>query len=476
MPRFGSQSAFWLATAILIAVCGAAQTTLQPRVAASTPQKSGVAVQSLNVFAAQDGPAVEILSSAPITPSLQVVTNPLRLVIDLPGATVSLPRKRIPYPSDLIKAVRADQFQANPPVARVVVDLLAPVAYSWTGEGNRLVISMRAAQAPAKPPAVPALMPSAQPVAVPVSAGNSGAAVLAGSRLASGTTMTAGADTSILSLAHGGEVHVCPGSTVTATPAQNKRDLLLSMSTGAMETHYALGASADSILTPDFRILLSGPGEFDYAISVDSRGNTCVRTLPGNTASVIVAELMGDGTYQVKPSEHVVFRSGQINQRDSAVPLNCGCPAPRPDVMRASASAPSGTIAPESSMPATARLASPDIAGSPTPFPSGAVSGGPSRVTLSIAPPDAALPPSQPNDVHVQVEAPLVFRASDPPPAPTREVAQLSPMFLTQTPPLPVVAMPPSQKTSSSQKTENAPPQHHGFFGKLRGFFAAIFH
>ena len=476
LPRFGSQPAFWLATAVLIAVCGAAQVSPQPGTATSRSRTQSTIVQSVNVSDTPDALEVIISSSAPITPSLQLVSNPSRLVIDLPGAMVSLQRKRISYTSDLIKAVRADQFQANPPVARVVVDLLAPVAYSWTGDGNRLVVSMRAAQAPAKPPSVPTLMPSAQPVAVPVSAGNSGTAVLAGGRMAAGTSLTAGAETAILSLAHGGEVRVCPGSTVSVTPAQNKRDLLLSMGTGAMETHYALGASADSVLTPDFRILLAGPGEFDYAISVDSRGNTCVRTLPGNTASVIVTELMSDGTYQVKPSEQVVFRSGQINLRESAVPLNCGCPASRPEVLRASASAPSGPVASESSMPASARLAAPGIAGAPTPFPYSSASGGSSQVTVSIAPPDVALPASQPNDVHIQVDAPFVFRATDPPPAPSREIAQLPPMFQTQTPPFPVVALPPSQKSLSSQKAESAPPQRHGFFGKLRGFFAAIFH
>ncbi len=437
----------------------APQTSSQP--AASSPYSS---IKSFRIVQEKDGPAVEILSSKPLIPAIQALSNPARLVIDLPNARLDTRQRRISVQANQISTLRADQFQQDPPVARVVVDLLAPRAYTWAAAGNRLLVHLGKAPAtdantsPFQAPSALGLTSAPPPVVAAVHA--SGPLAVAGNALASGSSITAGADTAVLSLARGGEVHVCPGTTVSVTPSQNGRNVMLGVNTGALETHYSLDASSDSVITPDFRILLSGPGEFHYAISTDTHGNTCVRSLPGNTASAVVTELMGDRTYQVKAADQLVFRSGQLDRVDMAVPIECGCPPPRQPVLRAAndAAAVSEVPAANAKIPnaASAELAR-DESAVPERLP------GSQKVSVAA------------NDVHVQVEAPFVFRGNDPKPAPIDEVRILS----ADSRPLPPLALsdplPPSHPGNKPAGTETAAAPRHGFFGKLRGFFAAIF-
>jgi hypothetical protein len=458
-----------LLTGLLIA-SGVAQST--PKLLATTD--TPIFVRSVRVL---PGPAVEILSSRPLVPAISALDNPPRLVIDLPNAdlpaNLSGNNNRIDSSAQEIRRVRVNQYQNAPPVTRVVVDLVKPVGHTWDAAGNRLMVRLRASsdQVTAKPPSVPAFTQGIQPAAVPLGPGSSGSVVLAGSRAAAGSSVTAGSETSVLRLQRGGEVLVCPGTTVSVTSAQSGHALMLGMNTGALEAHYKLDASADSILTPDFRILLAGPGEFHYAVSADSRGNTCVRALPGNTASVIVSELLGEGNYQVKPTEQIVFHSGRLNLVDAAVPASCGCPPPEIPVMRASAVPPASDAKQPSSMN-LARDGSKPV--------SPAASGRPSGVTLpgeaaALPPETAPLPPSKPNDVHVQVEAPFVFRAADmpanhppaPKPAPIPDAQSLPVRDLPRPATFETEVLPPAQS--------QAKQVHHGAFGKIKGFFSAIF-
>jgi len=433
----------------------------------------GVAVvKSFRIVQEKDGPAVEILSTRPLVPSIQAIDNPPRLVIDLPNARLDVTAKRISVQADQISTLRADQFQANPPVARIVLDLQAARPYTWDAAGNRLVVHLgknptAPNPTPSPAPSTPSLSTSPQaPVVSTVR--TSAPMAVAQSSLSSGAAITAAEDTAVLGLASGGEVHVCPGTTVSVTPSQNGHNVMLGMSTGAMEAHFTLDASSDSVMTPDFRILMAGPGEFHYAFSADHQGNTCVRALPGNTASVIVSELLGDRTYQVKATDQLVFRSGQLDHVDMSVPLECGCPPLRQPALRAVNSLPVASAVP----------AEKPIPAGPSPTPNVALAPE-EHTTLSGAPAaDPAPKPATP-ELHVQVEAPFVFHAKGPPPAPVEDVRALP--LDSRTNPAPAMngALPPpsrgSQKPAGTETASAAHGPARTFFRKLGGFFAAIF-
>jgi hypothetical protein len=426
----------------------------------------------------KDGPAVEILSTRPLVPSIQAISDPERLVIDLPNARLETQQKRISVQADQISTIRADQFQQNPPVARVVVDLLAPRTYTWDAAGNRLVVHLgknpsQARSSPFEPPTVPSLTSAPQPVVAAVR--TAGPLTLAGSDAGAGSSITAGPDTAVLSLSSGGEVHVCPGTTVAVTPSQNRHNVMLSMNTGALEAHFALDASSDSVITPDFRILLVGPGEFHYAISADNQGNTCVRALPGNTASAIVTELLGDHTYQVKATDQLMFRSGQLDRVDMGVPLECGCPPPRDAPARAANNLPTQTEVQKKEQ--NAALPPLNTSAEPVAETAHAESAPSTGVRTAAAPLDASVAP---NELHVQVEAPFVFHATGPPPAPVEDVRALPLDSRPRAAPaLAAPLPPPANETSKPARTETASANHapvRGFFRRLGGLFAALFH
>ena len=414
-------------------------------------------VQSVRVLAGNNGPVIEILATRPLTPRLQTVEGPLRLVVDLPNSTLAATRKKIPFRNQQIKDIRVDQYQSD--VTRVVVDLAAPVRYGWDAIGSRLRIRLSADEAAsAKPPSVAAFTAGVQPAAVPVAIGTSGSLVETGSRVASGSSITAGEETAILRLSRGGEVRVCPGTTVSVSTSSNGQDLMLGMSRGAMETHYGLAESVDSVLTPDFRVVLPGPGEFNLAISTDAHGDTCVGSLPGSTSSAVIAELLGNGTYEIKPEQQVVFRHGRLDSVETPL-ASCGCPPVQEPVLRAEAD-PSAVI-PEDAAGEKLRL---DNSEGP------AVKAPPNSSHL----PDTATTANAKDPMKVQLEAPLVFsgrelakaRAANVPPAPISQVAALS-WSARPSDPLPaVVVLPPPAEKSA----------HQGFFGKVKHFFGNMFH
>jgi hypothetical protein len=217
---------------------------------------------------------------------------------------------------------------------------------------------------------------------------------------------------------------------------------MLGISTGSFEVHYAMASGSDTIVTPDFRMQLTGPGLFEFAFSADTRGNTCVRSLPSNQGSLTISEVMGDGSYTVRPNESVEFRGGRISARDTDT-ATCGCPASGVPVMRAE----NKTVPTEAPSPVS-----------------------------SVEPPHPARPAGEPA---VSVEAPLVFRGGDPQQEPAPDTAKLAMQSDQERAPL-QASPPPAPATKEYKPTEPKaqpqPAEKKGFFSKLRGFFSGIFH
>src|SRR5581483_8983829 len=224
--------------------------------------------------------------------------------------------------------------------------------------------------------------------------------VAGGMKVLSGASVVAGNETALLRLNRGGNVRFCPRTSVSVASAPSGGNLMLGMNTGQLEVNYTLASSAnaDALVTPDFRLLLQGPGNFHFAIGADSRGNTCVRALKNNSGSVIVTELMGDSSYQVRPQEEVLFHGGRLSQRQRAQPSDCGCPEPSP-VLRAESTAPPNPPQPEPQrqQASASPVAIPELSAAPPASQSMAA------VNTSVRPPE----------IHLQMDAPFVYNATE---------------------------------------------------------------
>jgi hypothetical protein len=201
-------------------------------------------------------------------------------------------------------------------------------------------------------------------------------------RLATGSTVEAGQRDAELALAAGGTLKICMNSAVHLAAGANSGEMMYSLDRGAMEVRRSLGEFSDVIVTPDLRILLSGPGAADVKVHTNPQGDTCIdNAAPTNSGQdapyVTVTEQLGAGVYRVQPGQRVMLEHGSVSSVVDNEKEPCGCP----------------------SEPASA-----------TDFPVAQSEG------LAPAPPvtQPAVPPGQ---VHAQATVPFIFDAAHPPPA-----------------------------------------------------------
>jgi hypothetical protein len=245
------------------------------------------------------------------------------------------------------------------------------------------------------------------------------------------STLTAAGKSALVTLARGGSLRVCASTSVHISrdalpltgpgqPSGTSDDagLMIALDRGALEASYTAGKYSDVLLTPDLRILVSGPGQADLKLRVSRQGDTCVDNQGSNAPYVTVSSLMDGGVYRVQPNQRVLFEHGSLQQVVDREAESCGCPDAQPE--DSVAAKPTG---------------GPSSSASDTAFPI-AVSEG-----LAAPPATPAVPVGE---VHAQVTATL---NSDAP-----------------------LGSPPAGPEPAA-----APPKPAGFLGKVKHVFAHLF-
>ena len=241
--------------------------------------------------------------------------------------------------------------------------------------------------------------------------------------IAASGSITAGTQTTEVTLPHRGLLRVCASTTVklavdASVPAGEAPGLLMAMDHGALEASFATSSNSDILLTPDFRILIAGPGAAEVKVRLGQHGDTCVDNAGVNAPYVLVSSVFDGGDYRVQPGQRVMFQHGSLKEVVDQEKDPCGCPPPVPAQSNEFPLAQSEGLAP---LPATAPATTKTGEAQPQPIP------------------------------------PLVYKAEEH--APTPVPAEQS----TATPPATAAANPP------------APKKKTGFIAGISRFFRRIF-
>lgn len=86
---------------------------------------------------------VEIQTSgAPVAPDTQAITGPDRIVVDFPGALPAFALRALKVNRGALKGIRTGLFFDNPPITRIVLDLVEPQSYQISTVQNAIVVKL----------------------------------------------------------------------------------------------------------------------------------------------------------------------------------------------------------------------------------------------------------------------------------------------------------------------------------------------
>ncbi|MFP4249186.1 MAG: N-acetylmuramoyl-L-alanine amidase [Armatimonadota bacterium] len=112
----------------------------------------GTRIDAVEVFADEDGARVQITTPLRSEATITRVDDPERACADLPGVSVNLEHERTLVSLGDVQRVRWGQFEDDPPVARVVMDLSREADLRWEphpdGLGGAMIVGDPADDAP----------------------------------------------------------------------------------------------------------------------------------------------------------------------------------------------------------------------------------------------------------------------------------------------------------------------------------------
>jgi hypothetical protein len=158
--------------------------------------------------------------------------------------------------------------------------------------------------------------------------------------IGSSGAVTAGEHTATVTLPGRGQIRLCATThmslsadkSVAADLGPNEAPgLMMALDRGAMETSFTTGRNSDVILTPDFRITISGPGRSEVQVRLGDKGDTCVENRGPNAPYVTVSSVFDGGVYRVQNGQRVLFEHGSLHEVVDREKESCGCleePAP----------------------------------------------------------------------------------------------------------------------------------------------------
>jgi hypothetical protein len=266
--------------------------------------------------------------------------------------------------------------------------------------------------------------------------------------------ITAGDRTASITLARGGLLRLCSTTSVHLSTDRSITDpqssaLMIALDRGALEASYATGKYSDVLMTPDFRILISGPGTADLKIRVSPKGDTCLDNHGDGAPYVTVTSLLEGGLYRVQPNQRVLFEHGSLREVVDNETEPCGCP-PAPAASIAS----TGTTSANPAAPGKA-VGGPSSTPADTAFPIAQSEG------LAPAQPAPTAPVVAPGQPHAQVTVPLVYNSDTPPPPPPTAAAPAS--------------VPASGEVAAPPPAPSPDKKNQGLFHRIGHFFAHIF-